>query len=120
MDAAVSFILGITCGMGVGSAGLFVSYLVITKGTAQRPAQGANLLFFLAAGLAAMSIHLRRREIPADRFLRIALPAAASAAVGAALGGLIPATVLRPAFGVLLIAAGTTSGIRAVAGLRKK
>lgn len=54
MFVAVSFILGMMCGMGIGSAGLFVTYLVITLGIPQIHAQGANLLFFLAAGQARL------------------------------------------------------------------
>ena len=112
MGIIVSLVLGAMCGMGIGSAGLFVTYLVIVCGVPQLPAQGANLIFFLASGGAAMTVHLRRRRIPPDRFIRIAVPAAVMSVVGSLIAPHIPAAALRPAFGVLLICAGINSALR--------
>lgn len=112
MDIAVAAVLGAMCGLGIGSAGLFVTYLVIVRGVPQLGAQGANLLFFLASGGAAMTVHLRRRKIPLGRFVRIAVPAAVFSALGASVAPHIPAAALRPAFGVLLVCAGVSSALR--------
>ena len=50
---AVYFALGAACGMGIGSAGLLVTYLVIAKGMNQGDARLVNLIFFICSGLAA-------------------------------------------------------------------
>lgn len=120
MGIAVSLVLGAMCGLGIGSAGLFVTYLVIICGVPQLRAQGANLLFFLASGGSAMMIHLRRRRIPLSRFVRIAVPAAVFSALGASVAPHIPAAALRPAFGVLLILAGINSALRTVRTLIRR
>ena len=49
---AVYFALGAACGMGIGSAGLLVTYLVIAKGMNQGDARLVNLIFFICSGLA--------------------------------------------------------------------
>lgn len=48
---AVYFALGAACGMGIGSAGLLVTYLVIAKGMNQSDARLVNLIFFICSGL---------------------------------------------------------------------
>lgn len=77
MDIAVSLILGAMCGMGVGSAGLFVTYLVLSLGMEQLPAQGTNLAFFLCAAAASLPVHLKKRKLDTALIMKIALPAAA-------------------------------------------
>ena len=120
MGIAVSLVLGTMCGLGIGSAGLFVTYLVIICGVPQLRAQGANLLFFLASGGSAMTVHLRRRKIPLGRFIRIAVPAAVFSAAGSSIAPHIPSDALRPAFGVLLVFAGINSALRTVRKLVRR
>ena len=43
----VTFAVALLSGMGVGSAGLLVTYLALVLGMPQLQAQGLNLLFFL-------------------------------------------------------------------------
>ena len=67
---AVYFALGAACGMGIGSAGLLVTYLVIAKGMNQGDARLVNLIFFICSGLAAAAVHLRRRKVDKALCLR--------------------------------------------------
>ena len=110
---AVYFALGAACGMGIGSAGLLVTYLVIAKGMNQGDARLVNLIFFICSGLAA--VHLRRRKVDKALFLRLMIPAVSGGAVGALCGKYIPSSALRPAFGILLIIAGADSLIKLIA-----
>lgn len=71
---AVYFALGAACGMGIGSAGLLVTYLVIAKGMNQGDARLVNLIFFICSGLAAAAVHLRRRKVDKALFLRLMTP----------------------------------------------
>ncbi len=114
MDIAVSLILGAMCGMGVGSAGLFVTYLVLSLGMEQLPAQGTNLAFFLCAAAASLPVHLKKRKLDTALIMKIALPAAAFSVLGSYIGTLIPGTALRKAFGFLLCAAGINAAVRCV------
>ena len=83
---AVYFALGAACGMGIGSAGLLVTYLVIAKGMNQGDARLVNLIFFICSGLAAAAVHLRRRKVDKALFLRLMIPAVSGGAVGALCG----------------------------------
>ena len=112
---AVYFALGAACGMGIGSAGLLVTYLVIAKGMNQGAARLVNLIFFICSGLAAAAVHLRRRKVDKALFLRLMIPAVSGGALGALCGKYIPSSALRPAFGILLIIAGADSLIKLVA-----
>ena len=111
---AVYFALGAACGMGIGSAGLLVTYLVIAKGMNQGDARLVNLIFFICSGLAAAAVHLRRRKVDKALFLRLMIPAVSGGAVGALCGKYIPSSALRPAFGILLIIAGADSLLKLI------
>lgn len=114
MDILVAVLIGSMCGMGVGSAGLFISYLVLSRGMEQIVAQGTNFAFFLAAALSSLPVHLKKRSLSFARIVRIAVPAALGAVAGSYIGSLIPGGALRSMFGFLLCAAGINSGVRCV------
>lgn len=120
MDIFVSILIGAMCGMGVGSAGLFISYLVLSHDMEQIVAQGTNFAFFLCAALSSLPVHLKRRSLSFSRILRIAIPASIGAVVGSYIGNLIPGGALRSMFGFLLCAAGVNSGVRSVRELISK
>lgn len=111
---AVYFALGAACGMGIGSAGLLVAYLVIAKGMSQGDARFVNLIFFICSGLAAAAVHCRLRKVDKALFLRLAIPAVSGGAVGALCGKYIPSSALRPTFGILLVTAGSVSLLKLV------
>ena len=109
MELIVGFAAAALAAMGVGGGGLLIIYLTAIVGMAQRTAQGINLAFFLCASAAALSVHLKKRRIS----LRTTVIFGASGALGAAAGCLAASraddSLLRAAFGWLLILSGTLS-----------
>lgn len=98
--------LSVLTGMGVGSGGFYLLYLVDTLGVPQYEAQGANLLFFLLASLASTLVSFRKGRLRGDRLLPMLL----SGFLGVGLGGLLTLFVApayaRRAFGGLLLFGG--------------
>ena len=106
LTVLVFFLLALLSGMGVGSAGLPVLYLTLLLHYPQLQAQGLNLLFFLAAAGASLTVHLRRTP----PYFRVALILLAAGLPGALLGArlavLLTAVRLRRIFGIFLILTG--------------
>ena len=102
----VSFILAALSGMGVGGGGLFVVFLALFSDLPQITIQGINLLFFIFSSGAAVLIHVSRRNIFGKAVLTMIAFGILGALVGSALTGVLPASLLRRAFGVMLVATG--------------
>ena len=109
----VSFIIALLSGLGVGGGGLFTVYLALFTSVSQLTAQGFNLLFFLFAAGASVSIQLFRRKI----LFGVVILMATSGLIGAMLGslatGILPEEWLRKAFGVLLVSSSIYSLVSA-------
>ena len=93
-------------GLGVGSAGILVLYLVRVEGLAQLTAQGLNLIFFLCSSGVSLLLCLRKAP-PLWRYqgllLLLGVP---GALLGAELAHFLPEGVLRCAFGIFLMGCG--------------
>ena len=102
----VALAVATLAGLGVGGGGLLVLYLTLVLSTPQLQAQGANMLFFVAASGASMIIHVRKRNI--DWY--IVIVCAAFALIGAYFGSQIAAAIetnlLRKIFGGFLVLSG--------------
>jgi len=102
----VAFAVATLAGLGVGGGGLLVLYLTLVLSTPQLQAQGANMLFFVAASGASMIIHVRKRNID----WHVVAICAAFALVGAYFGSPIAANMetnlLRKIFGGFLVLSG--------------
>ncbi len=94
---------GILGGMGMGGGTLLIPLLTIFCGVAQPIAQGVNLLSFLPMSLLALRVHAKGGFLRTDGLLWLVLPAALFSALGASFAGLLPAALLKRAFGVFLI-----------------
>ena len=109
----ISFIIALLSGLGVGGGGLFTVYLALFTSVSQLTAQGFNLLFFLFAAGASVSIQLFRRKI----LFWVVILMATSGLIGAMLGslatGILPEEWLRKAFGVLLVSSSIYSLVSA-------
>ena len=93
-------------GLGMGSAGILVLYLVRVEGMPQLAAQGANLIFFLASGGISLLCSLRRTP-PLWPYQLLLLPGGiAGVLLGTELARALPDGALRRAFGILLILCG--------------
>lgn len=101
--------LSVLTGMGVGSGGFYLLYLVDTLGVPQYEAQGANLLFFLLASLASTLVSLRAGRLRIARLLPMLLWGYFGVGAGALLTLLVSPSYARRAFGALLLFGGALS-----------
>ena len=106
LDGAVSFLIGILAGLGVGSGGILFLYLTAVDGMGQLAAQGMNLAVFAFALGAALLVHLQRRTLPIPVLLAILLFGAAGAFGGSMLAHALSTAFLRKALGFLLLLMG--------------
>ncbi len=62
-DILAAFFAAALAALGVGGGGILVIYLVLVLNMEQHAAQGVNLIFFIAASLAALPFHIARRRV---------------------------------------------------------
>lgn len=103
----VSLAVSVLSGMGVGGGGLLVIYLTLFLGKEQFLSQGINLLFFLAASVSSLFIHLRQRKIDRRTVFAVAGIGSVGVILGSLLAGYLPGDVLRKIFAGFMVAAGT-------------
>ncbi len=103
VDFAVSLIIGVLAGLGVGSGGLFLLYVTLFREVAHKSAQGMNLLFFLFALTGSVLVHLCRRTVSAKFMGKILLFGIPGSVCGSLLISYLPVGVLRTVFGSFLI-----------------
>ena len=102
----VIFLVAMLSGLGVGSAGLLVTWLALVEHLPQTAAQGLNLLFFLFSSTAALVVHSKRTP-PLWQLLPLLLPTGIlGSLLGARLAFALPQTLLRQIFGVFLVLVG--------------
>ena len=101
-----AFAAALLSGLGVGSAGLFVTYLVFVKKLSQIAAQGLNLVFYLCSSAAALAVHLFRTPLLVRCALFLIPFGLIGSFVGARFATALPQALLRRMFGILLIATG--------------
>ena len=109
MGFFIALIIAALSGMGVGGGGLFALYLKFISDAEQLQIQATNLIFFLFASGAALSVHLRQRQIYP---LAIAV-SLAFGLIGSILGSLlalyVDGALLGKIFGGMMIGAGIYS-----------
>lgn len=101
---AVSTVLGILSGLGIGGGSLLILWLTGVLGWAPEIARSVNLLFFLPG--AVLATLLRRKEIPWKKVWPAILSGCTAAAAVTFLRPMLPEALLRKAFGVLLLFTG--------------
>ncbi len=107
--AAVSLLIAVLSGLGVGSGGLFVIYLTELAAASATQARGMNLLFFVFSASAALMLHLKRRKLLPGVILPAALFSLLGTLLGVWVGGMLDAFWLRRVFGAMLVFAGAYS-----------
>ena len=103
---ALSFAVAVLSGLGVGSAGLLVVYLVFVESVPQLIAQGLNLLFFLFSSGASLVVHLLRTPLLYGWLLFLLIGGIPGALLGTQIAVMLPTELLRRLFGFLLILSG--------------
>ena len=104
--AAVSFLIAILSGLGVGSGGLFVIWLTMAYGVSAPQARGMNLLFFVFSASAALFFHYKRRKLDLRLILSLSLFAVVGTLIGTYVSKFIDPSLLRRLFGGFLVASG--------------
>lgn len=106
LTVAVALGVAVLSGLGVGSAGLLVVFLTLVEGAPQLTAQGLNLLFFLFASGAALTVHALRTKLLFGCIFVLLIGGLPGSLLGAFVAHRISDGLLRQLFGALLIASG--------------
>jgi uncharacterized membrane protein YfcA len=107
--ATVAFFIAILSGLGVGSGGLFVIWLVSAYGISAPQARGMNLLFFVFSASAALLIHIFKGKIDPSFVAKLALCALVGTIFGTFVARQVDALLLRKIFGIFLVLSGAYS-----------
>jgi uncharacterized membrane protein YfcA len=116
LDMIAASVCGILSGMGVGSGGLFMIYLLLVRDVPQLTAQGLNLLFFLCSAGASLPVNIKKQRPSARILLVLCLFGAAGAFFGTRLGGALDGRLLKRGFGILI----AVSGAVGLVGAKRK
>ena len=116
----VAFIIALLSGLGVGGGGLFAVYLALFTELSQLTVQGFNLLFFIFAAGASVTVMLFRRKIPFFAVVIMASAGLLGALLGSFATGFLPEEWLRRAFGVLLVASSVISFVASIRNGKNK
>ncbi len=109
IDVIVAFFTAVLSGMGVGGGGLFLLYLTLICEVEQKTAQLSNLVFFIAASAASLTVHVYRRRTDAAVIAILAAGGVIGAVIGASLAEVTETKVLRLLLGGFLVAGGAFS-----------
>ena len=103
INLLVGFLTGIISGFGVGGGSLLVLYLTVFGGVDQYTAGGINLLYFTGCAPAALVSHIRNKRIVWRAVLPCLLTGVPLSVLAALVSGTLDVTLLRKAFGVVLL-----------------
>ena len=106
LDFGAGILVAALAGLGVGGGGLLVIYLTLFKNMEQVEAQGLNLLFFVAAGVASLFIHAKKRKLDYKKIILIVICGALGAVAGSLTANIIDAALVKKIFGGFLIISG--------------
>ena len=106
ISAVVGALLGFLAGLGVGGGSLLMLWLTLVLGMSHGIARGINLLFFIPT--AAISCLFRKQQgtLQLKQMLPAILAAMAASAAGNMVASFVTLTLIKKAFGILLIFAG--------------
>ncbi len=100
------FAAGIISGMGIGGGTLLIPALIFVAGIKQQIAQSTNLLVFIPSAMAAIFVHIKKRNIEKGLFLRLSITGCIGAAIGSMLAVNINSAHLKKYFGIFLLIMG--------------
>ena len=106
ISVAVGLVLGILAGLGTGGGSLLLLWLTLIQGIDSEIARTVNLLFFLASAGIVSILRLKKGKLSIRKILPGILAGCVAAAGFSILGRYLDTSLLKKAFGVLLIVTG--------------
>ncbi|MDO5558527.1 MAG: sulfite exporter TauE/SafE family protein [Oscillospiraceae bacterium] len=105
-SSLVGFAAGILASMGLGGGFVLVVYLALFTETAQKGAQGINLLFFIPITILAVILHIKNKMIDIKTALICSAIGAVAVVAGFYVAHALDNQWLRKVFAVFIIFAG--------------
>lgn len=106
MDIFIGVAFGYLAGLGIGGGTLLILWITLVEKMTQADARAINLMFFIvSAGVVTIS-RLKKGSLDLPKLLPAIFAGCAAASGGSLLSSTIETDLLRPFFGVLLIACG--------------
>jgi uncharacterized membrane protein YfcA len=103
-DLVVGLVAGVLAGLfGVGGGIILVPALVIVLGVTQHVAQGVSLVAIVPTAVVGTVTNYRRGNVAVRVAVGVGVTSIVGAVIGAQLTAVVPADLLRRAFGALLI-----------------
>ena len=102
----IGFFAGIIGGMGMGGGTILIPALVLFASIDPKIAQSINLLSSIPMTIAALIIHVKKKNVETQLVLPIALFGIVGAIFGSTLAEYVSSEFLRRFFGVFLLAIG--------------
>ena len=106
ISVAVGLVLGILAGLGTGGGSLLLLWLTLVQGIDSEIARTVNLLFFLTSAGIVSILRLKKGKLSIRKKLPGILAGCVAAAGFSILGRYLDTSLLKKAFGVLLIVTG--------------
>lgn len=106
ISVAVGLVLGILAGLGTGGGSLLLLWLTLVQGIDSEIARTVNLLFFLTSAGIVSILRLKKGNLSIRKILPGILAGCVAAAGFSILGRYLDTSLLKKAFGVLLIVTG--------------
>lgn len=103
---AVGCVLGFLSGLGVGGGSLLMLWLTLVLGMEHSIARSINLLFFIPSAVIASIFRWKQGKLDLRKILPAVICGCISAAAFSLLSKQIDITLLKKAFGVLLLFTG--------------
>jgi len=117
---AVTFLIGVLSGLGVGSGGLLTIYLTVFMSVAQLEAQSTNLVFFVFSAGASLLWHYTHRTVDAGALFLIVAGGVCGAFFGSGAAAKADPSILSSLFGVMLVISGVSTLYRTVSAYLSK
>lgn len=109
VNIAVAFLIAVLSGLGVGSGGLLVAYLVSSSQAIATEARAVNLLFFIISAGIAFLFNIKSRKLLPKMIFLLSSVGIVGCLLGAWFAGTVSADTTRKAFGILLVVSGVYS-----------
>lgn len=87
----------------MGGGTILILLLLFMKGLEQHTAQAINLIFFIPTSIAAIVVGIKNKNIELRFAFPIVIAGIVGAVIGAKLGTVLNAEVLRKLFGIFLL-----------------